>query len=124
DQYETLLEQLLLLPFNPEATEPADPEWTGLVNGDGLLWQGLKAIRKNYVYCKRIAFAEVTVSTTGAGKSKVKLSTVTDWNQKYVARHNEMLHWLNGLQDYLEKTEGLELVVGFPCFGLENQYGL
>lgn len=101
----------------------ADQKWKDLVNGSGS-WIGLKSILKNYVYCAYLRFMEISVTTTGAGKAKVKNHTVTDYNQKFVERWNEIVNWNLDLWDYLENTTGLERPEVFCFYEYENQFGI
>lgn len=122
-QYLTLLDELEKLPFTSGAVESASTEWVNMVNGYGD-WIGLKSLCKNYVYCNYLRFMEISVTTTGAGKPGVKNHTVTDYNQKYVERWNELANWANNdLPEFYEATEGLDKPDDYPCFELENQFG-
>lgn len=123
DAFVQLQDELLKSPFVPEAVEVADDLWVHLVNGNGE-WQGIKPIVKNYVYCQWTRESEITVTTTGAGKSKVRLMHVTDFNQKYVMRWNEFVRQISDLSEYLSETEGLEMGRCYPSFRFENQFGL
>lgn len=123
DQYVLLQAELAKLPFTTGALETADDLWVHLVNGNGE-WMGLRTILLSYVWCNWARFAEVEITTTGAGKPKVKNATVADWNQKYTERWNEVVRWTEKLRDYLTDTDGLEVGEDFPCFRFENQFGL
>lgn len=123
-QYLVLDEELEKLPFTSGAVESAATEWVRMVNGYGD-WIGLKSLCKNYVYCHYLRFMEVSVTTTGAGKSSVKNHSVTDYNQKYVERWNELTDWVNDdLPKFYEATDGLDEPDDYPVFEYENQFGL
>lgn len=117
-QYDTLKAQLEIDPFTGALQIYQD-----LVNGKGT-WIGLKELCKNYVYCKYLEFMEVSITTTGAGKSSVQNHTVTDYNQKFVNRWNEYIDWLDELELFLENTDGLEVPNDYPYPTYQNQFGL
>lgn len=117
-QYDELETQLAIVPFTDALQIYQD-----LVNGKGA-WIGLKLLCKNYVYCKYLEFLEVSVTTTGAGKSIVKNHSVTDYNQKYVLRWNEYIDWLYDLELFLENTDGLEKTDNYPHATYKNQFGI
>ena len=122
-QYSMLFDELQKLPFNIGSLESAAVEWVDFVNGKDD-WIGAKQLCKNYVYCKYIRFIEVSVTTTGAGKSKVKNFTVTDYNQKYVERWNELTIWINqDLYKFIDATDGIEIHDHYPMYQYENQLG-
>lgn len=102
----------------------ADQKWQDLVNGKEE-WKGLAPIVKNFVYCHWIRFHEIKVSTTGAGKAKVKNYSISDYNQKYTDRWNELARWTDcDFRDFVSETEGLELNPLFVPYGITNQFGI
>ena len=122
-QYLVLESELLKLPFKTGESETAGQIWQDLVNGKGS-FTGLKNICMNYVYCKYLKETEIRLSTTGSGKPKVKNHSVTDYNQKYVERWNEFVCWVGDMGTFLNDTDGLERRYDYPCYELENQFGL
>lgn len=124
NQYTTLQTELEKQPFVSGATLTANPIWVSFVNGDGE-WMGLKPILLNYVYCNWLRANEVKVTTTGAGKAKVKNYSTTDYNQKYVDRWNELADCVNvDLYNYLHKSTDINLGENYPFMDLKNSFGL
>lgn len=101
----------------------ADAYLVSLVNGSGD-WRGLAPLVHRFIYCQWLRFIEISVTTTGAGKANVKNHSVTDYNQKYVERWNEMIEMIEELRKYILDTEELEIVSSFPCYNFENQFGI
>lgn len=117
DQYTVLQGHLADIDNAPEP-------WKTLVQGDGLLWGGLKSMATKYVYCKWLVFDDVKVTSAGKGKIKAKNLTPVSPEVKFVDRWNELVRDSWKLSEYILDNDGIEKGENFPCWEFKNSLGL
>jgi len=124
-QYFSLQTELAKLPFTEGASETASTIYVELVNGKAnTSWEGLRAILKNYIFCKWLEVDEISNLVTGTGKGETEGFTVADNSAKYVSRWNIFVEKYNQLTEYLGDSADLDQPEKYPYFDFKNSLGI
>jgi hypothetical protein len=106
-QYAQLQTELSKLPFNPQSGSNADQNYIDLVNGSGI-WQGIRPMLDNFIFCAWLKATEVTLTHIGSGKGQTQGFTVADNSGKYVDRWNIFVDEYEDVLDYISKSDFFE----------------
>lgn len=124
-QYAALLTELGKTPFTPGAPEAAGQEYVDLVEGtsDGL-WEGLRPMLDNFIFCAWLRETEVVTTMVGSGKGKSQGFTIADNSSKFTMRWNIFVEKLYDLWEYLGDSGDFERPSDFPYYETVNSLGL
>ena len=124
-QYAALQDALGKEPFTVGSSETADDAYIELVNGSSdSLWEGLRPLLDNFIYCEWMRVVEVKLNHVGSGKGKSQGFSVADNSSKFAENWNTFVEKLCELEEYLGDAIELERPEDFPVYETVNSLGL